>query len=144
MTSTDLLDRFVRAQDEGGTYASAVSELQAGRKTKHWMWFVFPQLAGLGHSAMSRHFALASVAEARSYWAHPILGPRLGQCTAIVADTAHSTARQIFGAVDAVKLRSCMTLFAHVDPQEPLFAQVLDQFFQGRRDDVTERLLVEP
>jgi uncharacterized protein (DUF1810 family) len=106
------LDRFVAAQDRGGTYQRAVAELRAGAKVSHWMWFVFPQVAGLGMSAMSREYAISSAEEARAYFAHPVLGPRLRECARIVADTVGRTAEQVFGHVDAVKLRSSMTLFA--------------------------------
>jgi uncharacterized protein (DUF1810 family) len=106
------LERFVAAQDQGGTYQRAVAELRAGAKASHWMWFVFPQIAGLGMSAMSRQYAISSVAEARAYLAHPVLGPRLRECARIVAGTAGRSAQQVFGPVDAMKLRSSMTLFA--------------------------------
>jgi uncharacterized protein (DUF1810 family) len=106
------LERFVAAQERGGTYQRAVAELQAGTKVSHWMWFVFPQVAGLGMSAMSREYAISSVAEARAYLAHPVLGPRLRECTRIVEATEGRSAEAIFGPVDAVKLRSSMTLFA--------------------------------
>jgi uncharacterized protein (DUF1810 family) len=106
------LDRFVVAQDRGGIYQRAVAELRAGAKVSHWMWFVFPQVAGLGMSAMSREYAISSADEARAYLAHPVLGPRLRECARIVADIEGRTAEQVFGYVDAVKLRSSMTLFA--------------------------------
>jgi uncharacterized protein (DUF1810 family) len=106
------LERFVAAQERGGTYQRAVTELQAGTKVSHWMWFVFPQVAGLGMSAMSREYAISSVAEARAYLAHPVLGPRLRESARIVEATAGRSAGAIFGPVDAVKLRSSMTLFA--------------------------------
>jgi uncharacterized protein (DUF1810 family) len=106
------LERFVAAQERGGTYQRAVTELQAGTKVSHWMWFVFPQVAGLGMSAMSREYAISSVAEARAYLAHPVLGPRLRECARIVEATEGRSAGAIFGPVDALKLRSSMTLFA--------------------------------
>jgi uncharacterized protein (DUF1810 family) len=106
------LERFVTAQDRDGTYRRAVAELRAGAKVSHWMWFVFPQIAGLGASAVSREFAISSIQEARAYLAHPVLGPRLRECARIVADAEDRTAAQIFGPVDAMKLRSSMTLFA--------------------------------
>ena len=106
------LERFVAAQDQGGTYQRAVAELRAGAKASHWMWFVFPQIAGLGMSAMSRQYAISSVAEARAYLAHPVLGPRLRECARVVADLENRSAEQVFGYIDAVKLRSSMTLFA--------------------------------
>jgi uncharacterized protein (DUF1810 family) len=106
------LERFVAAQDRGGTYERAVAELRAGAKVSHWMWFVFPQVAGLGLSVMAREFAISSVAEARAYLAHPVLGPRLRECARVVAGTEGRSAELIFGPVDAMKLRSSMTLFA--------------------------------
>ena len=134
------LDRFAAAQDSGGAYARAVAELRQGAKTSHWMWFVFPQVAGLGHSATARRYAISSIAEARAYLAHPVLGPRLSECAGIVAGLTGRSAEQIFGAIDALKLRSSMTLFWLADPQQPVFGQVLDQYYGGRPDPATERL----
>lgn len=111
------LTRFEAAQDGGGTYAAAVSELRAGRKLSHWMWFVFPQIGGLGQSATSRRYAIASPAEAHAYLEHPVLGPRLLECTRILAELSGRSALEIFGAIDAMKLRSSMTLFAHAAPE---------------------------
>jgi len=133
------LQRFVTAQDAGGTYRRAAAELRNGRKDSHWMWFVFPQVAGLGYSPASRTYAIASLAEARAYLAHPVLGPRLIECAAIVAGLPDRTAEQVFGEVDALKLRSSMTLFMHADPGQPVFRQVLDQYFGGVPDAATER-----
>ena len=135
------LDRFVTAQDAGGTYARVVAELRAGRKSTHWMWFVFPQIAGLGHSSTARRFALASLVEARAYLRHPVLGPRLLECTGIVAEARGRTADDIFGAVDAMKLRSSMTLFMRAAPDQPLFPAVLELYFDGIPDVATDRLL---
>jgi uncharacterized protein (DUF1810 family) len=132
------LERFVAAQDAGGTYEHAVAELRRGRKTSHWMWFVFPQIAGLGLSPVSRRFAIASLEEARAYLAHPVLGPRLFECAGILAQTPGRTAEQIFGGIDALKLRSSMTLFLRAAPGEPVFAQVLDQYFGGIPDPATD------
>ncbi|CAA9288640.1 MAG: NTP pyrophosphohydrolases including oxidative damage repair enzymes [uncultured Friedmanniella sp.] len=137
----DGLERFVRAQDEGGTYATALAELRRGRKVSHWMWFVFPQLAGLGRSSTAQHFALASLAEARAYLAHPELGPRLREAAAVLAELPEVSADDVLGPVDAVKLRSSMTLFARAAPAEPVFPAVLDRFFGGRPDAATDRLL---
>jgi uncharacterized protein (DUF1810 family) len=135
------LRRFVAAQDEGGTYDAALRELRAGRKTSHWMWFVFPQAAGLGRSAMAREYAIASLAEARAYLAHPVLGPRLREsCEALLAGEGGS-AEQILGGIDAMKLRSSMTLFERAAPDEPLFGAVLDRYFRGERDPETARRL---
>ena len=133
------LKRFVTAQDAGGTYQQAVAELRRGRKASHWMWFVFPQIAGLGYSATSRMFAISSLDEARAYLAHPVLGPRLVECAAIVAQTQDRTAEQIFGGIDAQKLRSCVTLFLRADPGQPVFGQVLAQYFDGRPDPATDQ-----
>jgi uncharacterized protein (DUF1810 family) len=133
------LDRFVVAQQH--TYGRALEELRRGNKTGHWMWFVFPQIAGLGFSEMSQRFAISSLDEARAYLAHPVLGPRLRECTQVVAQTHGRSAEQIFGVIDAIKLRSSMTLFHRADPDEPVFAQVLDRFFDGAADDATDRRL---
>ncbi|MGO9029030.1 MAG: DUF1810 domain-containing protein [Acidimicrobiales bacterium] len=132
------LERFVVAQDAGRTYDGAVTELRGGRKTGHWMWFVFPQIAGLGRSETSRRFALSSRQEAEAYRRHPVLGPRLVECAGIVADLEGRTAEQVFGAVDARKLHSSMTLFMRVDPDDPVFARVVDRYFDGRPDEATE------
>jgi uncharacterized protein (DUF1810 family) len=130
------LQRFVAAQRD--SYDDAVAELRTGRKTSHWMWFVFPQIAGLGHSPTARRYAIASVPEARAYLAHPLLGRRLRECALILAGLPGLTAEQIFGGIDAMKLRSSMTLFLHADPGERLFRQVLEQYFGGTADPATE------
>ena len=133
------LERFVEAQD--GVHTRALAELRAGRKTSHWMWFVFPQVAGLGSSPMSQHYAIGSLGEARAYLEHPVLGPRLVECARAVASHADRTARQIMGSPDDAKLRSSMTLFALAADSEPVFQQVLDTFFAGERDPRTVDLL---
>ena len=133
------LERFVAAQDLGGTYDRAAAELRAGRKATHWMWFVFPQVAGLGHSPASRTYAISSLDEARAYLAHPVLGPRLIGCALILTRVAGRTAEQIFGEVDAMKLCSSMTLFMRAAPGEPVFGQVLDRYFGGVPDPATEQ-----
>jgi uncharacterized protein (DUF1810 family) len=135
------LQRFVDAQDAGGTYGHAVDELRRGRKTSHWMWFVFPQIAGLGQSQMSRTYAIASLDEARAYLAHPVLGPRLNECARLVADAIAPNAEAIFGGIDTRKLQSSMTLFVRADPEEATFQEVLDRYFGGRADAATDRLL---
>ena len=135
------LQRFVAAQDAGGTYEQAAAELRGGRKASHWMWFVFPQIAGLGYSPTSRMYAITSLDEARAYLAHPVLGPRLTECATILASLPGRTAEQIFGEVDALKLRSSMTLFARAAPDEPAFRQVLDQYFDGAPDPATDQRL---
>jgi uncharacterized protein (DUF1810 family) len=131
------LERFTDAQDSGGTYQRAVGELRAGRKVSHWMWFIFPQIKGLGSSAISREFAISSLAEARVYLGHPVLGPRLKESARIVAGTAGKSAEDIFGPVDALKLRSSMTLFAAAAPDEPVFAEVLEKYFTEGPDEGT-------
>jgi uncharacterized protein (DUF1810 family) len=147
------LDRYVTAQERGGTYQRAVAELRAGAKVSHWMWFVFPQIAGLGMSAMSREYAISSIAEARAYLDHPVLGPRLLECAGIVAGTEGRSAEQIFGPVDAMKLRSSMTLFAAAadggrqdlgEPGENVFRAVLAKFFGGAADEATLARLLRP
>lgn len=133
------LERFLRAQDDEGTYERAREELRSGRKTSHWMWFVFPQIAGLGQSSMSQRFAISSIEEATAYLEHPILGARLRECAEILlASGAHKAAQEIFGEVDALKLRSSMTLFAAAaGPEERCFRRVLERYFQGHDDLAT-------
>jgi uncharacterized protein (DUF1810 family) len=138
---TYRLQRFVDAQNAGSTYDHAVDELRRGRKTTHWMWFVFPQIAGLGFSATSRQYAISSLDEARAYLEHPVLGPRLRKCARLVAQTQGRSAEQIFGGIDAQKLHSSMTLFQQAAPDEPLFQQVLNQYFGGQADQETIRRL---
>jgi uncharacterized protein (DUF1810 family) len=139
---TDL-ERFVRAQDEHGTYVRALAELRAGRKTSHWMWFVFPQVAGLGHSPTARAFAVDDLAEARAYVHHDVLGPRLLECCRALLDLDDDlTAERVLGGTDAMKLRSSMTLFALADPDEPTYDEVLARFFDGEPDERTPALLV--
>jgi uncharacterized protein (DUF1810 family) len=135
------LERFVSAQNRADTFATAVGELRNGRKHSHWMWFVFPQIAGLGHSPMSQRYAISSLEEARAYLAHDVLGPRLIECARIVCDLEGRTAQDIFGGIDAIKLRSSMTLFAYADSTNPIFGQVLEAYFGGVPDEATERLL---
>lgn len=135
------LERFVAAQDAGGTYDRAVEELRRGRKESHWMWFVFPQVAGLGHSPISNKFAVTSLEEARAYLCHPVLGPRLVQCAAILSEIEARSAEQIFGSIDAQKLRSSTTLFMRAAPDETAFSQVLDRYFGGRPDRATDERL---
>jgi len=135
------LERFVTAQDAGGTYRQALAELRQGSKRGHWMWFVFPQVAGLGQSPTSRRYAIATLAEAVAYLQHPVLGPRLLESTAAVAAVEGRTASDILGGIDAKKLRSSMTLFRRADPYEPRFQGVLDRYFDGLPDPATEQLL---
>jgi uncharacterized protein (DUF1810 family) len=141
MSANYALERFVIAQDAGGTYERAIAELRAGRKTSHWMWFVFPQLAGLGRSSIAREFAISSLGEARAYLRHDVLGARLTESARIVAGLSGRTAEQIFGGIDAMKLRSSMTLFCRADPGQPVFAEVLDKYYEGQPDPATDDLL---
>ena len=135
------LDRFVVAQEADGTYDRALAELRAGRKTSHWMWFVLPQLRGLGRSATAQHFGLADRAEATAYAAHPVLGPRLQECASALLGLGEVSAESVLGSVDALKLRSSMTLFLRVDPGHEVWAEVLDRFFDGEPDPATDALL---
>ncbi|MBM7119123.1 DUF1810 domain-containing protein [[Archangium] primigenium] len=135
------LARFVQAQEDGGTYARALAELRRGRKTSHWMWFVFPQVAGLGRSAMAQRFAIGSLEEARAYLAHPVLGPRLLDCARAVAESSAPSADALLGDIDAQKLRSSMTLFLRAEPSQALFQRVLDVFFGGQADAATDERL---
>ncbi len=135
------LERFVQAQDLGATYEHAIAELHRGRKTSHWMWFVFPQLAGLGSSPMAQRYAISDLDEASAYLRHAVLGPRLVDAAYAVLGTEVNRAEAIFGSIDAIKLRSSMTLFHRADPQEPAFRQVLDRFYGGRPDPATDELL---
>ena len=137
--SSATLERFVQAQQRD--YAQALAELRAGRKTTHWMWYVLPQLRGLGHSAMAWQYGLDGRDEAAAYAAHPLLGPRLLQCVQALLQHDERSAAQILGAVDALKLRSCLTLFAAVAPHQACFAQALQRFYGGEVDAATLRLL---
>ena len=134
------LERFVTAQDSGGTYQHAVAELRKGRKTSHWMWFIFPQIVGLGRSGMAQAYAINNLAEAQAYLAHPVLGPRLVECAKLVASHRGLSAEQIFGGIDAIKLRSSMTLFALADPYQKVFGQVIDQYFEGPDPETVRRV----
>ena len=137
--SSDSLSRFVAAQQD--TYPRALAELRAGEKRSHWMWFIFPQIAGLGRSDLARRYAIRDLAEARAYLAHPVLGPRLRECmAAVLAHAGVRTAEAIFGSIDAVKLRSSMTLFEAAG-DEHACADVLNAFFSGARDAETLHLI---
>jgi uncharacterized protein (DUF1810 family) len=129
------LERFVQAQD--GVYEQVVAELRAGRKRSHWMWFVFPQLVGLGYSAMAQRYAITSLDEARAYLRHPLLGARLRECSALVLDVADKTAHEIFGSPDDLKFHSSMTLFHRAAPDEAVFGECLRKYFAGRQDALT-------
>lgn len=133
------LQRFVDAQ--APVFDAVCAELSAGRKTSHWMWFVFPQLRALGRSPTALFYGLASAAQARAYWQHPLLGPRLKHCAQLVLGTQGKSAHEIFGTPDDLKLRSCMTLFAAVAGEEPVFNRVLERFYEGQPDEKTRALL---
>jgi uncharacterized protein (DUF1810 family) len=133
------LQRFVDAQERN--YDQALAELRAGEKRSHWMWYVFPQYEGLGHSPMARQFAIRSVAEAAAYLRHPILGPRLRECAAAVLGVASASAHDIFGSPDDFKLRSSATLFSRVAPAGSPFHRILDKFFAGEPDPRTLQLI---
>ncbi len=131
------LQRFVDAQNEGDTYSRALDELRAGSKRTHWMWFVFPQIAGLGSSPMARHYAISGLAEAQAYLAHEVLGPHLVESAEALTALDHTNPVDVFGGIDAMKLRSSMTLFARAAPAQPVFRAVLDQYFDGAEDENT-------
>lgn len=133
------LERFVSAQRI--PYDGVLAELRAGRKTGHWIWFIFPQLAGLGRSEMSRYYAIASLDEARAYLAHPVLGARLRECAALLLGTTGRTATDILGPVDATKVRSSMTLFQRAAPDDRVFTEVLRRFYDGSADAATDALI---
>ncbi|WP_100500121.1 DUF1810 domain-containing protein [Geodermatophilus chilensis] len=129
------LERFVRAQD--GVYGQALADLRAGAKRGHWMWFVFPQLAGLGHSPTAQRYAISGLAEAHAYATHPMLGPRLVECAQALLELPGRDPVRVLGSVDALKLRSSMTLFEAAVPDERVFAEVLERFYDGERDEAT-------
>ena len=128
------LERFVKAQE--GVYPRALAELEAGKKQSHWMWFTFPQIAGLGHSAMAQMYAIASLDEAKVYLAHPVLGARLRECCRVVQDVKGKSAHAIFGSPDDLKFRSSLTLFDLAAPND-IFRAALDKYFDGKEDDLT-------
>jgi uncharacterized protein (DUF1810 family) len=133
------LERFVQAQQSA--IDEVRRELRQGRKCSHWMWFIFPQLKGLGKSWNADHYGISSIEEAQAYLRHPVLGPRLIECTKLVNAIEGSSAEEIFGDIDSVKFRSSMTLFAETDPGESAFTTALEKFFAGRRDPLTLELL---
>ena len=133
------LERFVEAQDR--VYGSVLEELAAGNKASHWMWFVFPQLKALGRSSIAHYFGIESGGEALAYWQHPVLGKRLKECTQLALAVSDKAAQDIFGSPDDLKFRSCMTLFAQVAVDDPVFSQALNRFFNGQPDVVTISLL---
>ena len=133
------LSRFLDAQED--VYDRALAEIRSGRKRSHWMWYIFPQIEGLGFSSTSRLYAIKSIAEAKAYLGHPVLGPRLIECTEAVLGVEGRSAYDIFGSPDEMKLRSCATLFACVSPEGSVFHRLLDKYFQGTGDEKTLRLL---
>lgn len=135
------LERFVRAQER--TYQTALAEIRGGRKRSHWMWYVFPQIAGLGFSETSQRYAIRNRAEARAYLAHPLLGPRLIECFEAALSVDGRTAHAMFGSPDDLKFRSCATLFACVTPPGSVFQRALDKYFGGERDPRTLELVHE-
>ena len=139
MSESHDLERFVVAQR--GIYDGVLDELRRGHKVGHWIWFIFPQIAGLGYSAMSQQYAISSLDEARAYLAHPVLGARLRECTKIVLATTGRTALEIFGSIDAIKLRSSMTLFHRAVPDEAVFAEVLERYYDDKADEATDTRL---
>jgi uncharacterized protein (DUF1810 family) len=141
MSDSSGLQRFVDAQDADGTYDAALAELRAGRKRTHWMWFVLPQLTGLGTSTTARRYGIAGLEQARAYLAHPVLGPRLLVCAEALLACGDDDPVRVLGGTDAAKLRSSMTLFAHAAPDQPVFRAVLDRFCAGREDPVTRERL---
>jgi uncharacterized protein (DUF1810 family) len=133
------LHRFVKAQDP--VYVQVCTELKRGIKTGHWMWFIFPQIAGLGTSEMARRFAISSLGEAEAYVKHPVLGKRLQECTALVLKVSGKTAHEIFGSPDDLKFRSCMTLFSRATVKNPVFQDNLTKYFNGKPDPLTTEFL---
>lgn len=142
MTAWDpfRLKRFVEAQSD--IYQRVVAEIRSGHKCSHWMWFVFPQMQGLGYSAMAKRYGITGLAEARAYLAHPVLGARLYECAKVLeGNDSHESAVAIFGSTDAMKLRSSLTLFAQVAGRESIFERLLDKYYAGERDDLTMAML---
>jgi uncharacterized protein (DUF1810 family) len=139
MTDLYNLQRFLDAQER--VYDTVLDELRAGRKSSHWIWFIFPQLAGLGHSGMAQRFAIGSLDEAKAYLQHPILGPRLRACTQLVLDVNDRSAEEIFGYPDHLKFRSCMTLFLTAATDNTIFNDALLKYFDGKPDQLTLDIL---
>ncbi len=141
MTDAYPLHRFLDTQAR--TYETVLSELRAGRKCSHWIWCIFPQIAGLGHSEMSEQFAIDSLDEAKTYLQHPVLGPRLRACTQLVLDVDGRSAEEIFGYPDDLKFRSCMTLFLTAAPDNTIFKDALLKYFDGKPDQLTLDILAQ-
>ena len=134
-----MLDRFLDAQRD--YYAAALAEVRRGRKTSHWMWYIFPQIAGLGQSSTARYYSIRDLEEAREYYAHPVLGQRLREISGALLELRGSDPVAVFGGIDSMKLKSSMTLFAVAAPDDPLFQQVLDKYYGGEQDALTLRIL---
>lgn len=134
-----MLDRFLDAQR--GDYAAALTEVRRGRKTSHWMWYIFPQIAGLGQSSTARYYSIRDLEEAREYYAHPVLGQRLREISGVLLELRGSDPVAVFGGIDSMKLKSSMTLFAMAAPDDPIFQQVLDKYYGGEQDALTLRIL---
>ena len=134
-----MLDRFLDAQR--GDYAAALAEVRRGRKTSHWMWYIFPQIAGLGQSSTARYYSIRDLEEAREYYAHPVLGQRLREICGVLLALRGNDPVAVFGGIDSMKLKSSMTLFAVAAPDDPLFQQVLDKYYGGEQDALTLRIL---
>ena len=134
-----MLDRFLDAQRDD--YAAALAEVRRGRKTSHWMWYIFPQIAGLGQSSTARYYSIRDLEEAREYYAHPVLGQRLREISGVLLELRGSDPVAVFGGIDSMKLKSSMTLFAVAAPDDPLFQQVLDKYYGGEQDALTLRIL---
>ena len=134
-----MLDRFLDAQR--GDYAAALAEVRRGRKTSHWMWYIFPQIAGLGQSSTARYYSIRDLEEAREYYAHPVLGQRLREISGALLALRGSDPVAVFGGIDSMKLKSSMTLFAVAAPDDSLFQQVLDKYYGGEQDALTLRIL---
>lgn len=141
MTDDYNLHRFLTAQEP--VYNTVLAELRAGRKSSHWIWFIFPQIAGLGHSSMAQQFAITSLDEAKAYLQHLVLGPRLQECTQLVLNVEGRSAEETFGYPDYLKFRSCMTLFMAATPDNTLFKAALDKYFDGQPDQRTLDVLAQ-
>jgi uncharacterized protein (DUF1810 family) len=139
MNSLADLERFVKAQE--GEYQTALQEVRNGRKQSHWIWYIFPQIQGLGYSSTAQYYAIRNLPEAEAYLRHPVLGRRLKEITRVLLDLKQKDPERIFGYPDVLKVRSCMTLFHEADSQEPLFQEVLDQYYEGQEDRRTIEIL---
>ncbi|KQR71217.1 DUF1810 domain-containing protein [Pedobacter sp. Leaf176] len=141
-SSEKKLERFVQAQEK--SYQDALAELKSGRKRSHWMWYVFPQIKGLGFSEMARFYAIEDIKEAEDYLAHPVLGKRLIEITQVLIELNEDDANKVFGYPDDMKLKSSMTLFANINRTDPVFLQVIDKYFHGKQDVATLRIIGNP